>query len=295
MPPWLDLLLQFVANGVVQGSTYVLVATGLTLVFGVLGTANFAHGEFYMLGGYGGAIAAAWLGLPLLGAVALSFLGLAVIGWLLEAAAFRPAMRRSGPTGVIVASFGLAVALQNGALLAFGPQPRRLASALASMPVTLGPVILTAQRVLVTVVAVVKMVALGLVLRFTWSGRALRAAAQNGTAAQVCGVDPRLVAALTFAIGAAFAGAAGAMMASVYTVDPLTGANVTLKAFTVVIIGGMGSIAGAAVGGLGLGLAEALTAAYFGNGLRDILGFALVIVVLLVRPQGLFGRLADRS
>jgi branched-chain amino acid transport system permease protein len=295
VPPWLELLLQFTANGVVQGSTYVLVATGLTLVFGVLGTANFAHGEFYMLGGYGGAIAAAALGLPLLAAAALSFAGLALIGWLLEATAFRPAMQRSGSTGVIVASFGLAVALENGALLAFGPQPRRLQSSLASIPVEFGPVVLTAQRVLVPVVALVMMTALGLLLRYTWSGRALRAAAQSPTAAQVCGVNPRRVAALTFAIGAAFAGAAGAMMASVYTVDPLTGANVTLKAFTVVILGGMGSIAGAAVAGIGLGLAEAFTAAYFGNGLRDILGFALVIVVLLIRPQGLFGRLAERS
>lgn len=167
MPPWLDLLLQFAANGVVQGSTYMLVATGLTLVFGVLGTANFAHGDFYMLGGYGGAIAAAALGLPLLGAAALSFAGLALIGWLLEAAAFQPAMRRSGSTGVIVASFGLAVALENGALLAFGPQPRRLQSTLASIPVEFGPVVLTAQRVLVPVVALVMMTALALLLRYT--------------------------------------------------------------------------------------------------------------------------------
>jgi branched-chain amino acid transport system permease protein len=291
----LDLLLQFIASGVVQGSAYVLVAVGLTLVFGVLGTANFAHGEFYMLGGFGGALAASWLGLPLIGAAAASFVGLAIVGGLLDLAVFRPAMVRSGPAGVVVASFGLAVALQNTALLAFGPQPVLLRSSLGAIPVVMGPVVLTAQRVLVPVVALVMMTALGLMLRYSWAGRALRAAAQNGVAAQVCGVDPRRVALLTFAIAAAFAGAAGALMASVYTVDPQTGAAVTLKAFVVVILGGMGSVAGAAVAGLGLGIAEALVSAYLGNGLRDIFGFALVILVLLVRPQGLFGRVADRS
>jgi branched-chain amino acid transport system permease protein len=295
MPLSLDLLPQFIAGGVVQGSAYVLVAVGLTLVFGVLGTANFAHGEFYMLGGFGAALAARTLGLGLIGAAAASFAGLAVIGALLEVGVFRHAMARSGPPGVMVASFGLAVALQNTALLAFGPQPVLLRSPLAGIAIALGPVVLTAQRVLVPVVALTMMTALWLLLRFSWAGRALRAAAQNGLAARICGVDPRRVALLTFAIAAAFAGAAGAMMASIYTVDPQTGATVTLKAFVVVILGGMGSIAGAAVAGLGLGVAESLVSAYLGNGLRDIFGFALVVLVLLLRPQGLFGRSAERS
>ncbi|MDA8251125.1 MAG: branched-chain amino acid ABC transporter permease [Rhodospirillales bacterium] len=290
----LDVLLQFLLNGIVTGSVYVLIAVGLTLIFGILGVVNFAHGEFYMLGGYIGITATTLLGLPLLPACAVVALALAALGIAAERVVFRPLAGRD-PTSSIVASFGLAVVLQNAALLVFGAQPQLLRTPWARVPLHLGPAVITGQRALIPVVMVVLMTALGLLLRFTWTGRALRAMAQHPTLAQISGIDIRRVAVVTFAAAAALAGAAGALMSSVLLVQPTSGNLMVLKAFTVVILGGMGSVAGAVVAGLGLGIVESLVSAYLGNGLRDIVGFLVVIAVLLVRPQGLLGRVTARA
>jgi branched-chain amino acid transport system permease protein len=195
----------------------------------------------------------------------------------------------------VIASYGLAIVLQNAVLLVYGAQPQLLRSTWADTPVEIGPVFLTAQRIAIPLATLALMIAIGAVLRFTWSGRAVRALAQNSVIAQVCGVDVRRVAALTFAIGAALAGFAGVMMATIYTLNPMSGDMFTLKAFTVVILGGLGSIPGAIVAGLLLGVTESLVAGYLGNGFRDIVGFTLVIAVLVLRPQGLFGTRLERS
>lgn len=290
----LSLLPQFLANGVVNGASYVLVAVGLTLVFGILNVVNFAHGEFFMLGGYAAVTASAVLGWPLVPTLAVTVLCLAVFGMLAERGVFRPLGARD-PSNAIIASFGLSVMLQNAALLAFGPQPKSLKTDLASIPVQMGSVFLTGQRVLIVAVTAAIVTALFLVLRFTWTGRALRAMAQHPTVAQISGINVRVVAVITFAIAAAMAGIAGALMSSVYLVQPTTGAMLVMKAFTVVILGGMGSVGGAVLAALGLGIIEALVSGYLGNGLRDMIGFILVILMLLTRPQGLLGRSTERS
>lgn len=290
----LALLPQFLANGVVNGASYVLVAVGLTLVFGILNVVNFAHGEFFMLGGYAAVTASAVLGWPLVPTLIVTVVALAVFGALAERAVFRPLGQRD-PSNAIIASFGLSVMLQNAALLVFGPQPKSLKTELAAVPVHLGPVFLTGQRVLIVGVTIAVVTVLFLVLRFTWTGRALRAMAQHPTVAQITGVNVRKVAVITFAIAAAMAGVAGALMSSVFLVQPTTGAMLVMKAFTVVILGGMGSVAGAVLAGVGLGIIEALVSGYLGNALRDMIGFILVIVMLLTRPQGLLGRSTERS
>lgn len=290
----LSLLPQFLANGVVNGASYVLVAVGLTLVFGILNVVNFAHGEFFMLGGYAAVTASAVLGWPLVPTLIVTVVALAVFGALAERAVFRPLGQRD-PSNAIIASFGLSVMLQNAALLVFGPQPKSLKTDLAAVPVHLGPVFLTGQRVLIVGVTIAVVTVLFLVLRFTWTGRALRAMAQHPTVAQITGVNVRKVAVITFAIAAAMAGVAGALMSSVFLVQPTTGAMLVMKAFTVVILGGMGSVAGAVLAGVGLGIIEALVSGYLGNALRDMIGFILVIVMLLTRPQGLLGRSTERS
>lgn len=290
----LSLLPQFLANGVVNGASYVLVAVGLTLVFGILNVVNFAHGEFFMLGGYAAVTASAVLGWPLVPALIVTVLALAIFGALAERAVFRPLGQRD-PSNAIIASFGLSVMLQNAALLVFGPQPKSLKTDLAAVPVQLGSVFLTGQRVLIVGVTIAIVTVLFLVLRFTWTGRALRAMAQHPTVAQITGVNVRKVAVITFAIAAAMAGVAGALMSSVFLVQPTTGAMLVMKAFTVVILGGMGSVAGAVLAGVGLGIIEALVSGYLGNALRDMIGFILVIVMLLTRPQGLLGRSTERS
>lgn len=290
----LSLFPQFLANGVVNGAGYVLVAVGLTLVFGILNIVNFAHGEFYMLGGYAAVTASTLLGFPLVLTLIVVVLVLAAFGMLAERMVFLPLHGRD-PSNAIIASFGLSVLLQNAALRVFGAQPKALKTDLASVPIQIGSVFLTGQRVLIVVVATGVVTALFLVLRFTWTGRALRAMAQHPVVAQISGVNVRKVAVITFAIAGAMSGLAGALMSSVFLVQPTSGAMLVMKAFTVVILGGMGSIAGAVLAGVGLGIIEAMVSGYIGNELRDMIGFFLVIVVLLIRPQGLMGQSTERS
>jgi branched-chain amino acid transport system permease protein len=290
----LSLFPQLLANGVVNGASYVLVAVGLTLVFGILNIVNFAHGEFYMLGGYAAVTSSTLLGLPLIPTLIVVVLCLAAFGMLAERVVFRPLGNRD-PSNAIIASFGLSVLLQNGALLVFGAQPKMLKTDLANLPVQIGSVFLTGQRVLIVLVAMGVVTALFLVLRYTWTGRALRAMAQHPVVAQISGVNVRKVAVITFAIAGAMSGVAGALMSSVFLVQPTSGGMLVMKAFTVVILGGMGSIAGAVLAGVGLGVIEAMVSGYIGNELRDMIGFFLVIAMLLVRPQGLLGQSTERS
>lgn len=290
----MDLFLQYLANGVVIGSSYVLVAVGLTLIFGILGVVNFAHGEFYMLGAYAGVTAVTLFGLPLPLALAVVLVFSALLGFGAEAILHKP-MKNRDATSSIISSFGLAVALQNAALLTLGPQPRLLKTEFSTIPIELGPVFMPLQRALIPVAMVVLIGALYLILRYTWTGRSLRSMSQHATVARLCGVRVERVAVVTFMVGAALAGVAGFLMSSVFMVHPIIGNMIVLKAFTVVILGGMGNILGAAAAGLLLGITESMTSAYLANGLRDIIGFVIVIAVLLFRPQGLFGKAFERS
>jgi branched-chain amino acid transport system permease protein len=285
----LGFLAQLVANGVVTGGVYVLVALGLTLIFGVLGIVNFAHGEFYMLGGYLGLFAATALKLDFFAALALAMIAVALVGVVAERLVFRP-LRRRDPTGTIISSFGLAVVMQNVALLLFGAEPQMIRTAFGRAPVNVGEVFLTVQRALIPAFALAVVVVLHLVLRHTWAGRALRAAAQNPTVASLAGIDVERVAVGTFAVGTALAAAAGVLMGAVFLMQPGIGSMIALKGFTVVILGGMGNFYGAVAAGFLLGVAESLTAGYLTNEFKDIIAFLLVIAVLLVRPAGLFGR-----
>lgn len=296
----MDLFLQYLANGIVVGSTYVLVAVGLTLIFGILGVVNFAHGEFYMIGGYAGIVAITVLGLQVVPAVVLVLTVAAFVGLAAEAILHKPLQNRDA-TNSIISSFGLAVALQNAALVVMGPQPQRLnldvsqIPILSSLPTDFGPVFLPQQRTLVPLTMVVVIGLLYIGLKYTWTGRSLRAMAQHPTVARLCGVRVQRVAVVTFMSGAALAGIAGMLMSSIFFVYPIVGNMIALKAFTVVILGGMGNVAGAAIAGLLLGVTESLTSAYVSNAMRDIVGFVFVIVALLLRPQGLFGRSVERS
>jgi len=289
-----DFALQLLVNGLITGSVYVLVAMGLTLIFGILGVINFSHGEFYMLGGYLGVVASATYGVPLLAALPLGMAGVALVGILAERLVFRP-LRGRDVTNSIISSFGLAVVLQNAALIAFGPQPQLIKTSLSSVSVSAFGVYLTLQRALIPIITAVLVILFHLVLRYTWTGRCLRAVAQHPTIAELSGVDVNRVALATFAIGAALAGGAGLIMSSVFMVQPGVGNMIALKAFTVVIMGGMGNVHGAVAAGLLLGVGESFTSGYLSNDFRDIIGFLMVILVLLFRPSGLFGRAIDRA
>ena len=290
----MTLLPQFLANGVVIGSSYVLVALGLTLIFGILKIVNFAHGEFYMLGGYAAVLGSQYLGLSPLPALALVIVFMAVFGWLVERAIFLPISRRD-PSNVIIASFGLSILLQNVALKIAGPEPMIAKSGLPAGAIQIGTVFLTSERIAIVAVAAVTVTVLLLVLRYTWVGLSLRAMSENAIVARISGINVRRVAVVTFMVGSALAGLAGALMSTVFMVQPSAGTLVVMKAFIIVVLAGMGSIEGAIVAGLGLGIIEALVTGYLGNELRDIVGFFLVMCVLAIRPQGLFGIKTERS
>ncbi|MFI5024955.1 MAG: branched-chain amino acid ABC transporter permease [Alphaproteobacteria bacterium] len=289
-----DYILQLLVDGIVTGSVYVLIAAGLTLIFGILGIVNFAQGEFYMLGGYFGITAAVLLRLQMLETLVVGTLAVAVVGLLCERVIFRP-LQGQDMTNSIIASFGLAVALQNAALLVFGPEPKILRTSWATVPIHVGGLFLTLQRAIIPVVAAALILIIHLVLRYTWTGRSLRAMSQHPTMAQLCGVDVGRTGLVTFVLGAALAGTAGVLMSSVFLVQPGIGSMIVLKAFTVVILGGMGNIYGAVAAGLLLGVVEAFTSGFLNNMMRDIVGFAIVILVLLLRPQGIFGRSVERA
>lgn len=285
---------QLLINGIITGGVYVLVAVGLTIVFGVLGIVNFAHGEFYMLGGYFTLIIGAALGLSFFPALALAMAGGALIGVVCEYLIFRPSkVQLSYDT--IISSFALSVILQNLALLLFGPQPQLIRTPLNGVIVRAFDAYVSLQRILIPVTAAVIVGLLYLFLNYTWTGRALRAVAQQRTVASIVGIDVTRVGLIAFALSGALAAGAGGLMGTIFLMQPTMGAILALKAFTVVILGGMGSVYGAVAAGMMLGITESLAAGFLGNQLKDIVAFALVVAVLLIKPSGLFGSSAARA
>jgi branched-chain amino acid transport system permease protein len=285
---------QLLINGIISGGVYVLVAVGLTIIFGVLGIVNFAHGEFYMLGGYFCLIFAASFNLPFFPALAVAMVGGALLGMLCERLVFRPG-RNQLRSDTIISSFGLAVILQNIALLVFGPQPQLIRTSLNGVVVRIFDAYVSLQRLLIPATAAVLVVLLHILLTYTWTGRALRAVAQQPTVASIVGVDVKRTAIVAFCLGGALAAGAGGLMGTIFLMQPSIGGAIALKAFTVVILGGMGNIYGAIGAGLILGVSESFAAGFMGNQWKDIVAFVLVIAVLLVKPSGLFGSSAVRA
>jgi branched-chain amino acid transport system permease protein len=287
------LVLQQVVNGVTIGVVYALIAVGLTLVFGILNVINFAHGEFYMIGAFLTHALTVRLGLDYFLALLLTIVGGAVVGLVAERLTLRPLKDRHMFT-VVLSTLGLSIFLQNGALLTLGPDPREIELAWGSRPLILGGVVITFLRVAVLATGAALIVALTWFIRRTIWGMAMRAVAANRAAAALMGIPVDRVYALTFAIGAALAGVAGGLLGAMFTIEPSMGEWAVVKAFSVVIMGGMGNVPGAVLGGIILGVAESLGAGFLpgGTSYKDGIGYAILILVLLCRPQGLFGRAA---
>ena len=284
-------VLQQVVNGVTIGVVYALIAIGLTLVFGILGVINFAHGEFYMIGAFLTYTLTVRLGLEYFLALALTIAGGAAVGLLAERLAVRPLKGRHMFT-VVLSTLGLSIFLENGALLVWGPDPREIELAWGSRPLLIGGVVITFLRVAVLATAAALIVALTWFIRRTTWGMAMRAVAANRDAAALMGIPVDRVYAITFAVGSALAGVAGGLLGAMFTIEPTMGEWAVVKAFSVVIMGGMGHVPGAVLGGIILGVAESLGAGFLpgGTSYKDGIGYAILILVLLCRPQGLFGR-----
>jgi branched-chain amino acid transport system permease protein len=286
-----DLLAQVVANGVLLGGLYAVMALGLALVWGVLNIVNLAHGAFIMLGGY-----AAWhlyrlagidpfLGLPIV-AVGMFAAGYAIQRGLLNLVVRAPMFN------TLLITFGLEVVFTYCAQLAFSADFRTINPPYAGSNVALGPVTLPVARLAAFGVALALTVGMWLFLLHTRLGRAIRATAQNLVAARLYGVAPRHLYAVTFGLGVALAGMSGALYGTVSQVNPYIGATLTAKSFAISIIGGLDSPLGVIVGGLFLGVVESLTTLYVGPTYADVASFGILVLVLIVRPSGLLGRTA---
>ncbi len=279
---------QYLVNGLTTGAIYVLVAVGLSLIFGVLDTPNFAHGEFYMVGAYAAFLCAS-RGMPVLLVLIMAALAGALAGALGEYAVFRP-HRSAGHINSMVASMGLSMVMANGCLLLFTPTPRRLSGLVPEGVVSVLGVTISFNRLIVVGAAIVFLVLLYLLVYGTWIGLAMRASSQDSRAALIMGVNLNVVAVTAFAIGGGLAAVAGLLVGSLFVLEPTMGGIMGLKAFSVVILGGMGNMWGAVLGGFLLGLAEAFAAPLMGTGFKDVLAFGLMIIVLVFQPKGLVSR-----
>ena len=273
------------------GGVFSLMAVGLTLIFGVMRVVNFAHGDMMVWGMYLAWLMASRGGIdPYVGfvvcAAALFVLGFVVQRVLVQRIVDAPHEMQ------ILLMLGVALVLENIALLAFGPEPQRVRSALAQSTVWLGPVFVDVARLIAFGVAVVLTLLLSLFLFRTDVGRSIRAAADNTYGALVIGIDVRRVYAVAFGVGTACVGAAGALVAPLLPFQPPTGLQLSVASFNIVIIGGMGSLLGAFVGGLLVAVAESLGAVFLKPSLKELVSFSLLVLILLFRPAGLFGRRA---
>lgn len=282
--------LQQLFNALALGGVYALVALGLTLVYGVMRVPNFAHGGLYMLGAYLTYAALNGLGVGYVPALLLSAVAVALLAALLERLIFFP-LRNAPHVHPMIAALGVLFFLEAGVQLIWGPDFKQITEPVQGI-VNLGGVTLTWQRLLVIAASVLVMLGLNFFLKRTLTGATIEAMAQNREGARLVGVNTARVGMLTFAISGALAAVAAALIAPINAVAPSMGEVMNLKVFAIIILGGMGSVPGAIVGALLLAFAEVFGGYYINLDFSDVIGFALLVLVLAVRPQGLFRRAA---
>jgi branched-chain amino acid transport system permease protein len=281
------ILAQTVVNGLMVGMIYVLMAIGFTMVFGIMRIVNFAHGEFYMVGAFLFAILYGGNDMPFAVSVILAVGATALLGLLMERVVFR--RLRGNELNGMIASVGVALIIQNSALLMWGSSARTVPPVVAGV-LSVGGIVFPWSRLVVIIGAIIAVVSLNLLIGYTRIGRAMRAVAQDAEIAQVQGIRVDVIFPAAFVLGVSLAGFAGVLMAPVLSVSPFIGLAPTLKAFVIVVIGGLGSVPGAVVGGLLIGLIESFAGTFVSASLSEILQFLVVIAVVLLRPQGLLGR-----
>ncbi len=285
----MELFLQQVANGIMIGGIYGLMALGLTLIYGVLYIPNFALGHQAMIAAYITFFLVSMARLNYFLAIVVAMAAMAVLGMVMERFAFRPLKDAPHVNGFIVA-FGLLFVLESGALIAWGATYRKIDTVYDQTILTVLGTRLPLQRVLVVVAAVAIIVVMQLFLKRTMAGAALRAVSQEREASLLVGIDVDRVAALTMAVGSALGAAAGGLIGPIILVFPTMGSMMIVKAFVIIILGGMGSVVGAIVGGFLLGLVESLAAGFLSPSFKDLYAFLFLVIVLAIRPTGLFGK-----
>ncbi len=280
--------LQTVAGGILTGGVYAMVGIGLTLIFGVMRIVNFSHGEFLAVGMYTAFVLFRHAGIDPYLSLLLVIPAGALLGAVVERTLLAPIARAPEHTAILM-TVGIGLILSNALLFAFGAHPQTIFTSYSTSTVRLGPITLSLPLLVSFAITLVVIAALGFLLARTDLGRAIRGTAQNRDAAELQGVDTALVRTTVFSIGTVLSMAAGVLLLPVLYVFPTVGGTFTLKAFVVTVLGGMGSVAGAIIGGLVLGTAESVAAALGATGYRDAIGLVAFLLVLLVRPAGLLG------
>ena len=292
----LSVALQQSINGVVFGSLYVLVALGLTLIYGVLVQINFAHADIVTIGAFAAyfftfAVGGDYL-LSILVALAIG----AALGFLINAAIFAPLRERGSELLPLIATIGVSVLLQNAMLLLFGPIPYAFDSPYSNEVIRLGGgTFLTVQNLIIVIASTLVIALLYAFMKFTFLGKALRAVAQDRETAGLMGINPNQLIMLTFVIASALAGMAGAMLGPILVLTPFAGTSVIVKAFAIVIIGGFGNVEGTIIAGLLVGLIESFTTQFVNPGLIDIVVFSLLLLMLALRPTGLIAEKREEN
>lgn len=274
-------------NGIVLGSLYVLVALGLTLVYGVLVQINFAHADFVTLGAFSAYFFMHALGGSYLASIGVALLVGAVLGWLINVAIFAPLRRKGNELLPLIATIGVSIMLQNVMLAWFGPIPYAFETPYSNQVFRISGTFFTLQSVIIIAVSTTTISLLYAFMKFTFLGKALRAVSQDRETAGLMGINPNQLIMLTFVLASALAGMGGAMLAPVLVLTPFAGASVIVKAFAIVIIGGFGNVEGTILAGLLVGLIESFTTQYLDPGLIDIVVFGLLLLMLALRPTGL--------
>jgi branched-chain amino acid transport system permease protein len=287
---------QQLVNGLSLGSIYALIALGYTMVYGILRLINFAHGDVYMVGAYMGYYASSrFRGSEPSYPRALAIRGFSMVvcgllGVVIERFAYRPVRRAAKMTSLITA-IGVSLLLENGGQLIFGADPKFFPSNAPHREFNVGGVRVTSEQLTVFVVSIVLTIFLLTFIQKTRTGKAMRAVSFNLDAAKLMGISTDKIIAITFALGSAFAAAAGVLVAmAIPKIDPLMGIMSGLKAFVAAVLGGIGNVPGALIGGLIIGIAEVFTVGYLSPTYRDAIAFAILIGILLFRPQGILGR-----
>lgn len=285
-------ILNHLINGISLGSVYAIIALGYTMVYGIAKMLNFAHGDVIMIGAYVSFCTTAYLGLPTVLSVIIAMLVCTLLGIVIERLAYKP-LRDASSLAVLITAIGVSYLLQNTALLIWGSNPRIFTSVASFSPIFLagGQLVISPEAIITISACIVIMAALSLFTAKTKMGKAMRAVSEDKGAAQLMGVNVNFTISVTFAIGSALAAVAGVLLCSAYpTLSPTTGSMPGIKAFTAAVFGGIGSIPGAMIGGILLGIIEIFGKAYISTKLSDAIVFAVLIVVLLVKPEGLLGR-----
>ena len=283
-------MLQQLVNGLILGSVYALLALGYTMVYGIIKLINFAHGDIYMMGAFMGYFLINYLQLNFFVALLLSMVGTAILGVVIEFLAYRP-LRNSTRISVLITAIGVSFLLEYGMVYFVGANTRAFPQAIQTVRYDLGPISLTNIQLLILTVSLVLMVLLQLIVQKTKMGKAMRAVSVDSDAAQLMGINVNRTISFTFALGSALAGAGGVLIGLYYnSIEPLMGMTPGIKAFVAAVLGGIGIIPGAALGGFVIGLLETFATAIGLSDFRDAIVYAILIVILLIRPAGILGK-----